>query len=438
MLNVLLFICSYIGGFILSFSASPVFAFVLYEVVYFFYPQKRWWGYMLPDVSYSYSVVVLMFVVFLSKFKLHSENKLLSAPQFKWIFLYLFTYFIALFYAVFPILHQEFLITYLKLIIIISIAYKLIDSELKLKYTLWGYIFGSWYVSFIAYQVGRNSGSRVEGIGTVDSAESNGIAAAIAPSLVLCLYYFWQSNHKLAKLAFAFAGAFIANAIVLINSRGAFLGVAISMMYFMYFMYFSSFQVRLQKATAVWVTIAGLSGVLYLADNTFIERMYTIQTTEVSSEQEGGATRTAFWLAAWDMAKDHPFGAGFRGFNYYANAYISQEINTGASRNRSVHSSWFESLSEVGYLGLLFIVMMIYSSFKSTYLCKSILKEKQNFPAYFKIIAIEASLIAYIIAMSFINRSRAEIFYWLILYTACAYNIYVLKDQNTQVNNMKS
>lgn len=431
MLHTLLFVSTYILGFILTFSSNPVYSFVLYEAVYFFNPLDRWWSYNLPNISYSFFTVILMFfAVFFNTTRQQSKNILLSAPQFKWTYSLLVLYLIAWFYAVNPEEHLVAAINYFKLIIIISIAYKLVKNDQDLNYTLWGYIFGCWYISFLMWQTGRNVGLRVEGIGTVDSPDSNGIAAAIAPSLVLCLYYLWISKNKIYKLLFVFAGIFIANALILINSRGSFLAAGISIVYFMFYMYFSSLQQKHQKTTAILITILGISAMLYLADEFFFERLKTMQNTEIVAEQETGSTRIIFWTSAWEMAKDYPFGSGLKGFDYYAPDYIPEDIDTGYSRNRSVHSTWFEALTEIGYLGLLLLILMVYSSFKTTRKCISHLRKKGDFDNYFKVISLEAALLSFMVAMSFMNRFRAEILYWLILYTACAYNIYVIKSQD--------
>jgi hypothetical protein len=428
MLNVLMFYLVNIAGYSLAFFRLPIFAFTLYQAIYFFHPEKRWWGSMIPDISYSFFTVLLMAIVLAINFKESKSNKLLQTPQFKWMYIVLFIYSITYFYAVFPELHYLAINYFFKLIIIMSIAYKLCDSDEKLNYALYGYIFGAWYVSFYAWQIGRNSGSRVENIGTVDAPDSNGLAAAITPSLVLCLYYFWTHNKKVIKLMFILAGIFIANAIVLINSRGAFLGAAISIGFFMYYMYTSSFQRKHQKKMAVFLTVCGLAGAGYLADDSFKQRMFTIAgETEVDTTKESGGTRTIFWKAAWDMAKDHPFGNGYRGFNYYAPLYIPENVETGGKKSRSVHSTWFEVLSETGYLGLLAFFMMVYSSYKTLNMCKKALKERKQIDEYFKVIALQAMLISFLVGMTFLNRMRAEILYWCILYSACAYNIYVLK-----------
>jgi len=427
MLNVLMFCVAYSAGFFFSLFRNPVYAFSLYEVVYFFNPQQRWWGGMIPDVGYSFFVVILMLLVLVISYKHTRENKLLKVPHFKWMYALFFLYAIAYSYAIFPDAHYQASINFLKTILTISIAYKLCDSQEKLNYILYGYIFGAWYISFVAFQVGRNSGSRVEGIGTVDAPGANDVAAVIAPALVLCLYYFWTHRKWWHKGLAVVGGVFVANALVLINSRGSFLGVIISISFFMFYMFFSSFQQKHQKTLAIFIVVAGLAGAATLIDEAAIDRFSSMSQAEVDEEAESGATRTIFWVAAWDMAKNYPFGAGLNGFNYYAPIYIPENINTGASRNRTVHSTWFEALSEVGYLGLFSFMMMIYSAYWALELCKNKLQERNQVHEYFKMIAIQAALLSFVVTMTFINRMRAEVLYWLLLYAACAYNIYVLR-----------
>lgn len=422
-----MFFSTFLGCSILTFASTPVFAFALYQAVYFFYPQNRWWGGMVPDLPYSFYTVVLMAVALLTCFKDAQQNKLLATPQMRWLYLITILFITTSFHAVYPDFHDDAMVNFIKLAIIMSIAYKLIIGDRELNIALWGYIFGSWYISFVAFQIGRNAGDRVEGIGAVDSPDANGTAASIAPALVLAFYYFWSTKNMLAKAALAIAGVFIANAIVLINSRGAFLGVAVSMAYFVYHMYFSTFQRKNQKKTVVALVICGLIGASVLVDKSFIDRMWTINTDEVSESQESGATRTAFWLAAWDMAKDHPMGVGVAGFQFYAPVYIKGNVNTGRSRNRAVHSTWFEALSELGYLGFFALIAMIVSSFTTMSKTRKALRNRNQIDEYFKIRAIEGALLAFIITMTFLNRLRADVLYWCILYSACAYNIYVLK-----------
>jgi hypothetical protein len=427
MLHIILFVLTFVIGSLLIFISNPAFSFVLYEAVYFFYPNNRWWGEGLPNLSYSFFTVLLMIFSIVIYGKSASKNKLFNAPQMKWICLLIISFAFSSLYAPFLDHHYQVLRDLITLVIVISIAYKLIDDVTKLDYVIMGYIYGAAYISFYIFQTGRGNTGRVEGIGTVDAPDANGIASVLGPSLVLCLYYFWQSDKLIKKVIFAFAGIFVANALILINSRGAFLGVMASLVYFMYYMYTSPIQRPYQKLTIILIMLVGLGGAIRLADESFLTRIQSIVTTKVDKESESGATRTVFWKSAWEMTKDYPFGTGANGFQYYAPYYIPENVHTGNSRNRAVHSTWFEVLSEVGYLGFFFFCMMLFSCFRTSSKCKKSLKNNNEIDHYFRILALEAALICFIVTMTFLNRFKAEILYWLILYTMCAYNIHVVQ-----------
>ena len=439
MLNLLLFCGTLVSFTWISFFRLPVFAFVLYQAIYFYYPQQRWWGYMVPNIGYSFISVVIMAAVFLLNMKKLNQQKIFSAPPFKYFYLLVALYAITYFYSVRPELHMMFATNYIKLAVIMTLAYKLCSSQKSLDIILYGYIFGAWYLSFIAFQVGRQFGDRLQGVYTVDAPDVNFVGAALVPSLVLCLYYFWIKNRYIQRFVFVIAGAFIANAMVLINSRGAYLGVAISIAYFMYHMFFSSFQRKYQKATTIFLLIAGLLSLTVVMDRSSIERILSInESTQVETNKETAATRTVFWKAAWDMAKDYPLGTGYEGFSFYSNIYIPSNVNTGRSRNRAVHSTWFETLSEVGYLGLILFILLLYSCFKTTKLTKIYLKEQNMVDEYFKMVALEGALIAFIVTMTFINRMRAEVLYWCIIFICVAYNVYVVnKTKQDETKTLK-
>ncbi len=434
MLSQLMFWGSQFGGYYLAFARYPVFVFVVYQAIYFFNPSKRWWGSSVPELSYSYYSVILMALLVFMNWNKTSENKLFAAPQTKWVYLFLFLHLIAYAYAVLPIRHDIFFVFFLKLVVIISLAYKLVNSIRDLHTILIGYVFGVWYLSFYTYQVGRNSGDRVEGIGTVDATDSNGVAAALAPAVVFGIYYLWRSPNWKTKTLALISLAFTCNALVLINSRGAVLGVALGGAYFLYHLYKSRIKTKNQKATVLFLCFVGLAGVSVVVDDTFLERFATLkeESAGVNKEEETGSTRILYWKAAYHLALDHPFGTGIYGFNYYATQYIDANTHVGRTLRstggfKSVHSSWFSTLAETGFLGLIVLITMIATCFSALKQCKKGLLERKLAQDYYLIIAIEGALITYLVAMTFLDRHRAEILYWLILFSMCAYNIYVNK-----------
>ena len=182
---------------------------------------------MIPNISYSFFVVLLMIGMFVASFSKYNRNSFFAVPQFKWIFLVCGLFTISSLYAIYPDSHSQALGFFIKLVVIICLAYKLIDTTKTFNGSLYAYIAGAAYIGFLTYQSGRNSGDRVEGIGTIDSPESNGIAVAIAPAAIIALYYLWVSKKNSVRFGMLMAGAFIANALVLINSRGAILATVV-------------------------------------------------------------------------------------------------------------------------------------------------------------------------------------------------------------------
>lgn len=447
-MHALMFILAIGGSLLVSIFYSPVFAFIAYQSVYFINIENRWWRYMLPSLSYSMIAVVVMMLVLLFNRSNLPTNNIKDVAPLKWMFALGAIFIFVSYFAVLPEYHSPYRDDFLKLIITCALAFKLITDEKKIDYVLYAYIFGCWYIGLVALQTGRNFGDRLEGIGPIDAKMSNGTGSVLAPCLVLCLHYFYFAKSKIQKGLIAFAGALTANGLVLVNSRGAFLAATCSLAYYVFMLYRNPLksiaqrskvtqvikQTKYRKLKVIILIFFGLASVVYVADDSFIERIQTI-VVQKDTKKESGSTRMYFWKAAWEMTKDYPMGVGIRGFEYLAPNYIPVDVDTGRSRNRSVHSSYFEVLSEAGYLGLAAFILMLYSSYKLTKITRRVLKEKLMEKQYFQIVAIEAMLLSLLVSSIFINRSRAVVLYWFVAFLCSAYCVYVKRqDMNESIS----
>jgi hypothetical protein len=430
MLSTLLFFLTFLSTIILAIRDSAVYLFVLYQAYYFFNPSTKWWASYIPDLSYSFYIVLSLLIITTLKWTKLKDNRIFSIPQFYFMYISTFLYFIASFYAVLPSIHSIALDSIITLSVLVTIVYKLVQTEKHLDIILKGYLIFAGYMGYYVSQFGRTSNGRFEGAGMVDSPDANGIGAALAPAVILCVYYVWSNPKWFSRIFFSLVGIYLANALVQIGSRGAFLGVSFGCSLFIWFLYFSKLQRKNQKKAVIALVFIGVAAV---TDSSFWNRMGTIkvENIETATERQSGSTRIYFWLAAMDMAKDYPFGAGASGFIYYSNFYIPDSINTGGSRSRAVHSTWFEVLTETGYLGLISFTGMILYSFITIFRTMKVLKNQHQIDRYFKVLAIGCGLLCFVISMTFLNRFRAEILYWYIIYSAIAYNIYVLKSDYT-------
>lgn len=410
----------------LAFTRGVIFLFTLYQFIYFMNPRSKWWNYGILDLPYSFYVVLTLLLITVINWK-KLENRIFAIPQFKWLFGIGLLYVIASTYAVSTQSHKIAVDAMVTAIVIITLVYKLCVDERALQIIIKGYVFSASYMGYYITQIGRTSNGRYSGGGMVDAPTENGIGAAIAPALVFAAFYIWKET-GINRLLFLVAGAFMANGLVQIGSRSAFLAVAVGVLSFFLMLFFSKKRKKNQRKQVLVMILIALAAIPFLTDKVFWDRFSSIKTsTELTKQEQNGGTRVYFWIAAWDMAKDHPFGAGANGFIVYSPSYIDKSINTGASRNRAVHSTWFEALTEIGYPGFICLLLLIYTSLNA--LRKSIMlaKHQGDIEGLHVLYSITSVLLCFIVSLTFMNRLRAEVFYWLILFSMCAYNIYYIR-----------
>jgi len=423
----LLFLLTFFSGLITALTVNGVWGFYLYQLVYFLNPGHRWWSANIPDLKYSFTIVVFMMLAFIMQHKECKNNTLFEAPQTKWLIGIIIMFLITQLYAISPEHNMVALIDLTKMFIVMALAYKFIDTPRKFEISLWFFIIGAAYIGWEAYSVGRTGAGRVEGIGTLDAPDANSTAALLVPTIPFLIYFVWQGTLKV-KFLTVFFGVWIANALVLINSRGAFLGVLVGAGYFSFMMIFSHFKSYKQRSSALLIIAVSLSGALSLTDDQFWSRMSTLQ--DVEDEETSGSHRYRMWLATFDVVADYPGGTGAYGYNILSPIYVDEHLFHPGQKTKSVHSTWFQALSELGWLGLFIFCGLLLSSFRVLKQIKTTLKTKGDSTTYFKVASIECGLLGYLTTVTFINQFRAQILYWLIMYTACLANIYLYHEKD--------
>lgn len=409
------------GSLLLSaFIYGPVWAYYLYELVYFLNPGDRWWGNDIPRISYSFIVSLTMLVLTAFHWKKH-QNSMKEAPQLKWFWGLVFTYLLVTLFAVNDDMHQRFLGYLIRTWVIFLIAFYILDSYSKVETALLFFILGSAYIGYEAWTVGRNWAGRVEGIGTVDSPEANTVAASIVPAIAFSIYFVWHGSLRI-KLLVTLCGAFIANGLVLINSRGAFLGVVAAGGYYVLYMMFAKYKLPKQKLFVTFIIVSGLAGAIHVVDDTFVQRMMTLETQSSIDSEGSGGRRMNFWLATFDMIEDHPLGTGIYGYETLSRRYLPTEFLSeeyGASA-RAVHSLWFQGLAEVSWLGMAFFILLLLSVFINMRKAKKALIRVKLYKEYYFLIALEAGCAGFLVSSSFINMFRSNVLYWLLAFTITA------------------
>lgn len=135
----------------------------------------------------------------------------------------------------------------------------------------------------------------------------------------------------------------------------------------------------------------------------YFDRLQTIRSYE--EQQEASAlSRLYFWRIAMDMVADQPLGIGLRNFEFTYDRYDTRgEFGTG----RSVHSSHFQVLAELGYFGaLVWCSMFAYAVARTLSIrraaMKGTLSEGDRRFFFWSANALLVSMVAFVVGGAFI------------------------------------
>lgn len=439
--TAIIFLVTYFGGAVAAIIAEAAYGIYLYEFLYFLNPAIRWWHGSLPVIRYSFIVAIVILIGYIIRKDKYSENRLFDVPQTKWLLALTVVMGLVSFIAVWPERHNELYIGYVKIILFVALAYKIIDTPAKFEKMIWAFLIGQFYLGWVAHFTGRDYTGRLEGVGPADSGgDSNAMGAVLITAVPILVFYIIEGKKIWHKIAAAIILAFVMDGIILVNSRGAFLGLLGSLVYFSYFIFFKrikDIQFKLKMAGGL---IIGIFLFIYLTDVSFWERMGTITRIEQIETAQGvevlseGASRTFFWKRGIELVQQYPFGVGGWGYMYLSPQFIPKEMltrGTGSVQEagvRAAHSTWIQSLTEYGYFGFLLFVGYLASNFNLMRKARRDLLVKNDYYLYYQSVAITAGLVAFLGAATFIDQLYIEMMYWFPAFVASFYNIYVSKN----------
>jgi hypothetical protein len=423
----ILFILLFFAACIAALRRDASWAIFMYVGVYFLDPMRQWWGYALPGLPWMLMISLVCIASYGLRYKKYIANALKDAPAFKSIL-----WFSAVVLAVTPLALWEarqalVLDKVWKMLVILFVMYKVIDSRRKLELLFWCYLAGMYYIADLARSRGRGSGGRLEGIGTIDSTDANDLGSIFVAGIPLLVFYIMEGKNWIVRLLAAWFLAFGLNALILLNSRGAFIGLLGAICTYMFATCFLLKRSAKFKLKILGGVIAALGMMLYLADDTFWERQSTISSVskadgseEPDAESDGG--RMAIWMAAVDVAREHPLGLGAYGFTAISPQVLPPALLTGGVR--SVHSTFLEAVTAYGYIGLLFFTAMIWRAFSSLLRTERQLRRNGNQYESLLGCALASGFFGYLVCSVFVTRLYAESTYFLVVFCALFATLY--------------
>jgi len=186
--------------------------------------------------------------------------------------------------------------------------------------------------------------------------DGNDFALSVCIVLPMSIFLFQTAKKFWARALFAVVSCVLVLAVVGTQSRGATLGLGA--------IFFYQWLRSRNKALGVMAGASILAMVLAFAPPQYFDRLNTIKDYE---QESSAAFRLIIWQSAIRMANDHPIlgvGAGHFSVNF-GTRYRPPGESTTSMPWQNAHSIYFMILAELGYPGLLFVLLLFFSNWIS-------------------------------------------------------------------------
>jgi putative inorganic carbon (HCO3(-)) transporter len=217
-----------------------------------------------------------------------------------------------------------------------------------------------------------------------------------------------QNPRKWVRLGFVAAIPLTAYAAISTFSRGGFLALVACIAAL------AALQRQRIRIFVIGVPILVAGVALAPVPDGYLDRLQTIRTYQEVGE-DSAISRLHFWQVAWTMAKDHPLGIGLRNFEATYDRYDTTNGRYG--RERSVHNSHLQVLTEAGFIAFAAYLATYFVVFRAAFRARRFAREPGLDPDTSRFLwttanAVIASLVAFIVGGSFIALAFNDLL-WL-------------------------
>jgi hypothetical protein len=346
---------------VLAFVRHPIYGLYFYFAATYVFPPDRWWGYLFGETRWSLLAAgVTALAILFHRGKLLAKPVWLANAPAMTFAAYAVWMWMQYPWALEQETHFNGSTQYLKYLVAFWFVYRVVDTEQRVRDVLLAHVLGCGLLGIMAYMTGRTLGDRLDGVGGpgMDDANTLGMyfaTGAIAGLGLVLTQSGWRRWLSLGCVVIIMEG------LVLVNTRGAFLGLVAGGM-----------ALALVKATIhrrlFWVlAVVGLLGVVSIVDQKFLERMWSIEKIASNSEEADTSARSRVVLmqAQWRMFLDYPMGSGHRGTEALSTRYLDREwlsIDASGDGARSSHNTFMTTLVEQGVPGaVLFLWLSLWT-----------------------------------------------------------------------------
>ena len=390
----------------------PLWSLLGYIYIYIVGPEGQWWFRPIQNwpIRYSQLYVIVTAIGILANYgKLRFGTSFFTKHEVYVIFFLIFIWVLRIampettFYS--DVDHPT--VKLLKVLVFCFMVTHVVTDMRSLKTLLLFVVMATLMLGIQAYMAPGSTfqSGRLEGIGGSDFTEANFLPGFIGAVLPIIAYFIVTAPTKY-KIAAIAAAAFAINTVVLTRSRGAFVGFGFAGLA-------SLILAPREYRKIIWIFIVlGIVGGVYLMDEGFKNRMFSISTNE---ETMGGSSRSRIdtWKASLHLLEEHPFGCGPGNFKQVIGNYDSR------FSGRDAHSTVVRCYSELGYLGFMFFILIIFNALMVNF---NSIKRARKLPAesgkdfIFLGYAFSIGLFAILGVGLFVTLLYVEFLWWWVLF----------------------
>jgi putative inorganic carbon (hco3(-)) transporter len=366
------------------------------------------WGGPFANLNYAYVIAILTCVSWV--FSQKEKKQIPFTPLVAFTLLFMLWMTVSSVFALAPsdMVWSKWIETQ-KILFMCLVGYALTTTRERVNQLVWTIILalGAWGVKGTLISL-LHGGGMIHGPDAGKNADNNHFAVALLIIIPL-IFYQWQlvTNRHLRRGLMAM-GVLVALAVILTYSRGALLGLcAMGTVFWV--------KSRAKLVTGFLIAMVAV-GTLTLVPKAWFDRMALMENYEA----DGSATsRLDFWRASLRIAAHNPLVGGGFNVTLWPNAVNPMLYGTDIPRyttGKATHSSYFEVLSEHGWVGLgLFLTIAAFS----WYNCWWIIRRSRDRPdlVWANLLGRmgQATLIGYFVAGGFQSLAYLDE-YWCVLF----------------------
>jgi len=405
-LTALAFLVLFMVGAGLALARHPIYGLYTYMLTFYMAPADAWWGQELPVLRWTLIAAGLTMISALIHGDTSGRPPWHQHPTARTLIVLTLLLWLQSLWAISPEDHNFLSVLFTKYVVMFALLYVALSDEQKVVQFSLAHVIGCFLWGYTAY---RNPGSgRLEDLGTSDVSGSAFASMHMSTALAFAGFIFLGVSRWTKWVALA-SIPFILNAIILMATRGAFVGLlAAAPIAF-------GFAPRTRKKwVAMYLMLGAVLGLL-LAHDLFWERMSTIVVSEDKPMEASAASRFDIAKANLAMFRDHPLGVGHRGNDLLSPRYMPPSLLTekDGTSIRSAHNTIMAVLVDHGILGLILVVAFHVRIARALLRLKKERNDSLSVSLRAIVAALATSLVIYWANAQFANMMKAEIVIWI-------------------------